>query len=487
MRPVETVVATFEERQLALAERLGAAAPVDLEAGTMVVLPSATFPVAELRKITGIQFYEERMLFTLLFLRRPGVRVVYLTSLPVDEVVVEYYLGFLPDPAGARRRLTMIALDQAGPAALAEKLAGRPDVVARVREAVAGADGAFLLPFTVTGAERVVSDGLGIPLYGFRPELAGLGSKSGARRVAARAGVPVLAGAGDLWSLAEVEAAAVVLAAGRPAPAALVVKLNDGFSGQGNAIVELGNPSPSPLVDRPTTFCAAGESWPSFAAKLAAGGGIVEELVRENGVCSPSTQVHIAASGRAEVISTHDQVLGGPHNHVYLGCRFPADGRYRAAISEAAVRVAGVLAADGVIGSFGIDWVVMPGPDGDEITLSEINLRMGGTTHPYWMSRLVTGATFDATTGELSVAGRPRAYQASDNLKSARLVGRTPAEVIATVAASGLGFDRATGTGACLHLLGAIREFGKMGVTCIAPDPAAAQSLYDDVVALLTT
>ncbi|MGH9180965.1 MAG: peptide ligase PGM1-related protein, partial [Acidimicrobiales bacterium] len=63
-----------------LAQRLGASAPVDLEAGTFVVLPSATFPVAELRKITGIGFYEERMLFTTLYLRRPGVRLVYLTS-----------------------------------------------------------------------------------------------------------------------------------------------------------------------------------------------------------------------------------------------------------------------------------------------------------------------------------------------------------------------------------------------------------------------
>jgi len=480
-----TAVATFEDRQRALAERLGPTAPVDLETATVVVLPSATFPVAELRKITGIQFYEERMLFTLLFLRRPGVRVVYVTSLPVDEAVVEYYLGFLPDPGGARRRLTMVALDQAGPVALAEKLVGRPDVLARLRAAVAGDDDAFLLPFIVTAAERSVSDSLGLALYGPPPELAVLGSKSGARRVAERAGVPLLAGAGDLWSLAEVDTATEALAARRPAPAAVVVKLNDGFSGQGNAIVELGAPPAGGLVDRPTTFCAAGESWPSFAAKLAAGGGIVEELVRQADLRSPSTQVHIAASGRAEVLSTHDQVLGGPHNHVYLGCRFPADGRYRAAISEAAGRVAEVLAADGVIGSFGIDWVVAPG-GGDGITLSEINLRMGGTTHPYWMARLVTGTALDATTGELSGPGGPRAYQASDNLKSARLVGRAPADVIAAVAGSGLAFDPARGTGACLHLLGAVREFGKMGVTSIAPGPAAAESLYDEVVALLT-
>ena len=494
-RPIETVDAGsvdarsvdagFEERQRGLASRLGATAPVDLETGTIVVLPSATFPVAELRKITGIQFYEERMLFTALFLRRPGVRVVYVTSLPVDEAVVEYYLRFLPDPAGARRRLTMVALDQPGPVALTEKLVDRPDVLGAVRDAAGDPAGAFVLPFNVTPAERAVSDALGIPLYGPVPELARLGSKSGARALARRAGVPVLPGAGDLWSLAEVAAAIEAIRAERPGATAVVVKLNDGFSGQGNAIVELDGRPGTALADRPTTFCAAAESWPSFAAKLAAGGGIVEELVRHRGMASPSTQVHIAPSGRVEVLSTHDQVLGGPQDQVYLGCSFPADERYRGAISEAAVAVAAELATEGVIGSFGIDWVVVPGSAGDEITLSEINLRMGGTTHPYWMCRLANGATFDPVAGELRAGGRPLAYRASDNLKSARLVGRRPADVIAEVDAAGLAFDPGTGTGTCLHLLGAVPDFGKMGVTCIAGDVSEASALYDEVVALL--
>ena len=88
-------------------ERVGTASPSDLEAGTIVVLPSATFPVAELCKITGIQHYEERMLFTTLLLRRPQVRLVYVTSVPVDPAVVDYYLRFLPDPEHARRRLQL--------------------------------------------------------------------------------------------------------------------------------------------------------------------------------------------------------------------------------------------------------------------------------------------------------------------------------------------------------------------------------------------
>ena len=71
----------------------------DLEHGTIVVLPSATFPESELRKIVGIQHYEERLLCTVLRLAIPEQRMVYITSLPIDPVVVDYYLRFVPDPA----------------------------------------------------------------------------------------------------------------------------------------------------------------------------------------------------------------------------------------------------------------------------------------------------------------------------------------------------------------------------------------------------
>ena len=103
------------------------------------------------------------------------------------------------------------------------------------------------------------------------------------------------------------------------------------------------------------------------------------------------------------------------------------------------------MAGEGVIGSFGIDFLVTPAGD---VYLSEINLRMGGTTHPYWMARLAGGAAYDPATGELVGAGGDRlCYTATDNLKLARLVGWTPADVIALVDDAGLAFDPADGHG----------------------------------------
>lgn len=444
--------------------------------------------MSELRKITGIQFYEERMLFSTLLLARPELRLVYLTSLPIDEAIVEYYLGFLPDPAGARARLALVPLDDPSPMPLSEKLLHRPAVVAHVRELVAGHGPAHVLPFNVTPVEYALAEAMDMPLFGPHPDLVRLGSKSGSRQVARRAGVAVLPGREDLYSLDAVEAAIGHIRAASPEAAAVVIKLNDGFSGQGNALVDLaGLASPLPLSA--TTFCAGGESWPAYGAKIEAGGAIVEELVRVPSVVSPSTQVRIAPGGRYEVVSTHDQVLGGPSNQVYLGCRFPADSRYRAAIQEEAAAIAAVLAGEGVIGSFGIDWLVVPEPaaGGDRVLLSEINLRMGGTTHPYWMTRLLTGATYDAGRGELvTAAGGPVTYVATDNLKSPRLAGRTPAEVIAGVAKAGLAYDPATRTGTALHLMGALPGFGKMGATCIAPSLDEADDLARRLERLLT-
>lgn len=483
-----TATGEWERRQRAFVARIGQGLLSDLERGTVVVLPSASFPVDELTKITGIQFYEERMLFTTLFLGNPATRIVYLTSLPLDDATVEYYLRFTPDPDDARRRLRLHSLGDPSPVCLTEKLLARPDAVASIRALVDDRDDAYVLPFNVTAGERSLARALGLPLYGGHPDLAELGSKTGSRRVARQAGVAVLEGSEGLYSVTEIESAIREIQARRPEAEAVVVKLNDGFSGQGNAVVELRGPAPAfPLEASATTFCASGESWPAFSAKIAERGGIVEELVRHKAMTSPSVQLRVAPGGAIEVLSTHDQVLGGPDNQVYLGCRFPADPAYRLAIQEAGLRVAAVLAGEGVLGSFGIDFVVLPGGDGSgqQIYLSEINLRMGGTSHPFWMARLATGGAYDTGSGELVVEDGTRSYVATDNLKSQRLLGRAPAEVIEAVDKAGLAFDTVTRTGAALHLLGALSQFGKMGVTCVAENLVDAESLYADVVAVL--
>jgi hypothetical protein len=457
---------------------------VDAGDRTMVVLSSITFPAEELRKITAICYYEERLLCTLLELVDPGLDIVYVTALPVAPEIVDYYLSFLADPEGARRRLSLVSAGDPEPRALSEKLLERPEMIDEICGVIRDRERAFVLPFNVTELEHRVAARLGISVYGPRPEHAALGSKSGSRKIARRAGVPVLPGAENLFSLDAVDRALRVLHTDKRDGHSAVVKLNNGFSGQGNAILDLANLD-RPLDRSPTIFCAEEESWDTYRRKIEAEGAIVEQLVRHPGATSPSVQLRIAPDGSIEIVSTHDQILGGPDGQVYLGCRFPARAEYRVEIQQHARRVAEILASEGVIGSFGIDFVVVPGDGGLEIYLSEINLRMGGTTHPFLMAAGVTRGVYEESSGDLLVDGRPIHYVASDNIKSHRYVGLTPGVVLDALDSSGPTFDPHTKKGTTLHLLGALEGFGKLGALCIAETAEDADRMYSEVEALV--
>ncbi len=473
---------SFDALQQTLVDRVPSLAS---PTGTLVVLPSLSFPAEELAKITAIERYEERMLYLLLRLRHPEARIVYLTSLPIDPTVVNYYLSFLPDPADARRRLSLISLGRFSGRGLAAELASDRRALARVRAAIADhEDRAVILPFNVTAAERHIAIALEAPLFAVHPDLIGLGSKTGSRRAARAAGVPVVPGVEDLWSPDAISAAVDDLRLRHPDVDAVVVKLNNGFSGQGNAMVTWGSDHAA-LSDRETVFCAAGETWESFTAKIAREGAIVEQLLTRR-AASPSAQAWIAPSGELEVVSTHDQLLGGPGGQVYLGCRYPADAAYRDWIIASTEAVGSVLVDAGVVGPFAIDYTVVDdGDGGPRCYLSEINLRVGGTTHPFGMARQVLGAQADALADGLSSPQGPRVYLASDNLKQPALVGRSPTEIIDGVRDAGLAFDDRQNTGITLHLLGAVTGYGKLGAVAIAGAHDEAEHLLDELTAML--
>ena len=463
---------------------LGGRGAADLTEGTLVVLPSLSFPAAELQKIVGVERYEERLLCLALLLRAPGLEMVYITSLPIDPAVVDYYLSFLADPQGARERLQLVTLGDPEQRALSDKLLERSDAIDEIRGMVADPNAAFIVPFNVTESERQIALALDIPILGPSPELAWLGGKSGSRALARAARVAVLPGAEDLYSMDAVERAIAKLQLDVPDATAVVVKLNNGFSGQGNAIVRLSGPV-HPLHAAPTVFCASDETWESFGPKIAAEGAIVEQELRSEKMHSPSVQLRIAPNGSVEIVSTHDQILGGPDDQVYLGCRFPADPAYRAPIVDAARRVADQVARRGVVGTFGVDFIVVADGGRWDVFLSEINLRLGGTTHPFLMAKLALDATYDEDSGQLTAGDRAVHYVSTDNLKSEVYKKLSPRSVITALAERGLSYDADTRAGTFVHLLGATQPYGKLGLLCVASSQEAADDLYADSVAAL--
>ncbi|MEU4829736.1 peptide ligase PGM1-related protein [Streptosporangium sp. NPDC023615] len=471
--------------------------------GALLVIPSLSLPQDELRSIPAARCYEERLLFLLLTLRRPRVSVVYVTSTPVDGAIVDYYLSFLDDPDEARTRLQMISLDDPDTHPLSEALLRRPDVIARLRAALAGprdgdrgdggddrggdgggdgtrgdAGNAWMVPFVVSEYEERLAGILSLPIYGPATRLAHLGSKSGGRTLGEAAGVPMVRGFGDLRSPAEVERAVRAMS---PATR-LMVKLNNSYSGMGNAIVTTGD---GPLHGLPTSFSAPGEDWTTFAEKIAERGAVVEEFIEDRPLRSPSALVRITPGGTFDVVATHEQVLGGPNDDVYQGCSFPARQEYRAELSAYAERIARVLTDRGVVGLFGVDFFAVRDGGGHRTLLCEINLRIGGTTHPFGAAILTTGAAYDPGTGLLVHEGRAKYYVATDNCSAPGLLGRTPGEVVKLIQDEGLGFDRERRTGNVLHLLGAVTCFGKLGFTSIGDSAEEAAELHRRTVSTL--
>src|ERR687885_1230903 len=182
------------------------------------------------------------------------------------------------------------------------------------------------------------------------PELAYLGSKSGGREVFRGAGVPIPEGFENLRDERDVVEAVTELKRRRPEVRRLVIKLNEGFSGEGNALFPCEDaPEGDDLtrwvraeLPRRIRFEARGETWERYGQKFTEMGGIVESFIEGTEVRSPSVQCRIDPLGKACIISTHDQVLGGPSGQLFLGCTFPADAAYCQNIHEAGRRVAEV-------------------------------------------------------------------------------------------------------------------------------------------------
>ena len=66
----------------------------DLADESVVVVPSISLEHTTAGSGTLMQAMEERALF-LLLLGQPRLRMIYVTSMPVQESIVEYYLGLL--------------------------------------------------------------------------------------------------------------------------------------------------------------------------------------------------------------------------------------------------------------------------------------------------------------------------------------------------------------------------------------------------------
>ncbi|MBH8577690.1 carboxylate-amine ligase [Nostocaceae cyanobacterium CENA369] len=492
----------FRHLQSTLRERWKTIELFDNSEADIVVIPSLSIDQRELQKIEGCEHYEERLLFSLMRLRNPRTRLIYVTSTPLHPSIIDYYLQLLPGIpfSHARNRLLLLSTYDSSLKPLSEKILERPRLTERIRQALR-LEKSFMVCYNATFLEAELSLQLNVPLYAAAPDLQILGTKSGSRQIFAESKVPYPDGSTRVWNQQDLAVAACELWERQPTSQRMVVKLNEGISGEGNALLDLKPimdvaPGQGSTAERVTAisdrfsnlrFQSKQETWANFAGRIPELGAIVESFVEGEIKRSPSVQGRITPTGEVEILSTHDQILGGPDGQIYLGCRFPADESYRLELQQLGLQVGRKLAEKGALERFGVDFIAVDkGNKKWDIQAIEINLRKGGTTHPFMTLKLLTNGRYDLSTGLFySQQGRPKYYIATDNLQKDRYRGLLPNDLMDIIAHHRLHFDSGTETGTVFHLMGCLSQFGKLGLTSIGDSPQQAEDIYNKVVKVL--
>jgi hypothetical protein len=310
----------------------------------------------------------------------------------------------------------------------------------------------------------------------------------------AEEGVAHPLGIENLTSIDDVARAIAQMRTQKPALRQVLVKLNEGVSGEGNALVDLegltfpGTSEHEVILQRLRSmkFELQGVTYDEYVKKLNERGGIVEERISGEEFRSPSAQLRITPLGQVETLSTHDQVLGGASGQTYLGCRFPADTAYAGAIMREANKVGARLAREGVVGRFAIDFVTVREQNEWKAYAIEINLRKGGTTHPFLTLQFLTDGAYDADQGVFRTAlGQEKCFVASDHQDSPLYRAFTPDDLFDIVARHNIHFDQTRQSGVVFHMMSALGSHGRLGLTAVGNNRDEADALFAKAVRIL--
>ena len=416
----------------------------------VVLAPIDTFDPEEVAKIPGAQRYEQRQVGPpIARLRDPNKSVLIVTHGEVSPAFKAYCLSLLPEEIreDAEKRLHFFKVPERrrlDPWVSVERLlvgkyrrrleAKIRQIKEQVREHYGlGEDfepaTSLRTPNTVD-SHRQLAVLLGVPLLGAPIEVQDAGSKVGARWLIEDI---YLAGSKQLAkNERELVETIDALIARYPKARALMLKLNESFSGEGNARFETEGLAAMPPAGRRAEirrrirqeldFTAAGETWRGYRRKMKRMGVAVELYYQRK--ADLSAQGYIHADGTIEILSTHVQ-------HVVKGVYEGAESlsgehlQHRERLHEMLVQtgealVAKAKAAGGLAtGPFGID-VIYGRVEGDEdapyeLLVNEINLRsMSTSAPPEWIKQL-TGGHYDPPKGHLvDAAGNAKFYRFTD-------------------------------------------------------------------------
>lgn len=137
-QPIADAGQRFQALQAQLRRESAGVDLSELDDRDILVIPSFSLDQQQLEKVPGFLHYEERLLFSLIRLRNPYTRLIYVTAQPLCPAIVDYYLQLLPGIpfSHVRDRLMLLSTYDSSLKPLSQKILERPRLVERIRKAL---------------------------------------------------------------------------------------------------------------------------------------------------------------------------------------------------------------------------------------------------------------------------------------------------------------------------------------------------------------
>ena len=252
-----------------------------------------------------------------------------------------------------------------------------------------------------------------------------------------------------------------------------VVKLNESFSGEGNAIFRF--PRDGDAASRCARRWAAwsspcaSESHETYFRKFARMGGIVEEFIDAPIKLSPSAQLRTTPRGEVggdlDARPDSRRAVRADLSGLHVSRRTRTIG---AAIQDAGIAVGHVLASHGVVSRFGVDFLVsrqrsrpsrgqMHGARDQPARARARRTRSSRCSSSPAAGSIPTPGCSCRSAAAPSTTWRPT------TCARRRYRGVLPEDLIDIVTNNGLHYSYRTESGVLFHLIGALSEWGKLG------------------------
>lgn len=462
----------------------------------LIVLPNYDLKALGVQSL-DFSFYELRSMWTLLNAIATQTRVTFITTSKISPSLIDYIMTLSPlQPMNWRDRIEIFHLKRTRDS-LAESLLDQPQLLAELQSKISESEATVLLPFRSDQIENKVAHALNVPILGPKGDLHQLTSKSGNKNIFRKAKIMSPESIENLHSPFEIAQAIERIwthQTSRSNDISVILKINEGALGQGNAYLKIPALESSSPEERLNFILASlnhiepvNTKLPTqdFLKSFNANGGIVE-LVVDRIESSPSGQGLISPTGEIEILSTHEQILDSVYHQIFIGSTFPANQSYRSKIQEALQSIGKELFKEGILGYFSVDFLVTEGTQ--DLLALEINLRQSGTTHPFQLVKFATNGVYNKTTGNLeNDHNLPIYYSSSDSHSFLHWQGKSITEVQALLKANHLAFSNKSEFphGIILVMPSEVTSSGKIGMISVAKSALQAEQNLNTAIELL--